>query len=160
MTSVLFICTANQFRSPIAESYLRKKLKDAGLLEEWQVTSAGTWAKKGQPAHPLAVKATSEIGLDLSPHRSKIVSARLMEQSDLVIVMESDHKESLQIEFPKSQNKVILMTELVGENQSDVPDPIIDHSYNPVEITNMICHIIDEGFDTLLVLAKNKSHKK
>jgi len=160
MPSVLFICTANQFRSPIAESCLKKKLMDAGYLEDWQVSSAGTWASKGLPAHPMAVKVAASSGLDLSAHRSKPITSRLLERSDLVIVMESDHKESLQIEFPKNQNKVILMTELVGENQSDVPDPVVDGSYNPVEVTEMICRIIDEGFNNLLMFVKNNGHKQ
>ena len=160
MPSVLFICTANQFRSPIAESYLKEKLKLSGLLEDWQVSSAGTWATKGQPAHPLAVKAATGIGLDLSEHRSKPITVGLLERSDLVIVMENDHKESLQTEFPDSQSKVILLTELVGETMSNVPDPVVDKNFNPVEVTDMICHILDDGFYNLVALAKNNGHKK
>ena len=82
-----------------------------------------------------------------------------MERSHLVIVMENDHRESLQTEFPNSQNKVILLTELVGETMSNVPDPVVDKNFDPVEITEMISRILDEGFLKLVALAKNNGHK-
>lgn len=155
MPSVLFICTANQFRSPIAETCLKQKLSNLGQLDEWRVSSAGTWTKKGLPAHPLAVKAATGVGLDLSEHRSKPVTPRLLERSDLVVVMEKDHKEALLTEFPQMKDKIILLTELVGETNSNVPDPVVDKCHDADEVTEMICHLIDNGFDNLLSLANN-----
>jgi len=160
MPSVLFICTANQFRSPIAETCLKQKLKDLGEVENWRVSSAGTWAEKGLPAHPMAVKAAAGVGLDLSEHRSKPVTPRLLDRSDLVVVMEKDHKEALLTEFPLMNAKIILLTELVGETNSNVPDPVVDKCHDADEVTEMICSLIDAGFDNLLTLASSNGHKK
>ena len=74
MSVILFVCTANRFRSPIAAAYTESKLRSAGKLGAWVVRSAGTWTTNGEPAHPEAIKAAAELGLDLSTHLTHEVS--------------------------------------------------------------------------------------
>ncbi|RPJ38045.1 MAG: low molecular weight phosphatase family protein, partial [Chloroflexi bacterium] len=70
MPSVLFVCMANRFRSPLAAAIFRKSLEEKGLAGSWQVGSAGTWATPGQPVIPSVLAAARELGLDLSGHRA------------------------------------------------------------------------------------------
>ncbi|MYG73474.1 MAG: hypothetical protein F4197_13495 [Acidimicrobiia bacterium] len=78
---VLFVCTGNICRSPMAEVLF------AHLAPEVEVGSAGTMDWSGQPAHEYAVAAMAERGLDLSAHRSRRLSEYLVDESDLIVVM-------------------------------------------------------------------------
>jgi len=76
MPSVLFVCTANRFRSPIAAALFLKALKDQGVKGSWSVGSAGTWAVSGQPVLTSVLEVAQDYGLDLSTHRSRHVDAQ------------------------------------------------------------------------------------
>jgi protein-tyrosine phosphatase len=87
MPSVLFVCTANQFRSPIAAACLREQLARENLENEWRVESAGTWGVSGL-ARPPWRQPMAPGG-----HRSRQM---LLEGFDLVL----GHKEAICAEFP------------------------------------------------------------
>ena len=82
MTSplILILCTGNSCRSHLAEGMLRKELGD-----RWEVASAGS--KPAGYVHPLAIKAMSEIGIDISSHRSKHLEEFLSEPVETVITV-------------------------------------------------------------------------
>lgn len=122
--SVLFICSANQCRSPMAEVIFRQILSESEYrLDEWLVGSAGCWAYNGFPATESAEIAVSEMGLDLSGHKSKGVSQSLLDKFNLVLCMEHDHKTTLQRNFPEAREKVFLLSEMTDEEQ-EIDDPI------------------------------------
>lgn len=86
MKRVLFVCTGNTCRSPIAQGVFEK------LIEKWRIrgvscTSAGISAFSGDPASGEAVRAASEVGVDLTGHRSRLLTRPLLEQADLVVCM-------------------------------------------------------------------------
>ena len=81
MFSVLFVCTANRFRSPIAEACFRELLRKQGIEKDWRVGSAGSWTKSGLAALPSAEWSHTYLGLDLSRHRSQPVSRALLPTS-------------------------------------------------------------------------------
>ncbi|MBI4830795.1 MAG: low molecular weight phosphotyrosine protein phosphatase [Candidatus Lindowbacteria bacterium] len=88
--NVLFICTGNLCRSPIAEGILRQKLEER-KINSITSSSAGTFALIGRPAAELAIKVAAERGVDLSGHRSRLVTKTILEKADIVLGMESDH---------------------------------------------------------------------
>src|SRR2546426_10509174 len=88
--TVLFVCTGNICRSPLAASLLERALKERGL--EVAVSSAGTGAWDGTPASEGAYLVGLEQGLDLSGHRARLLTRDLVEQSDLILTMARHHR--------------------------------------------------------------------
>jgi protein-tyrosine phosphatase len=124
---ILFLCTGNTCRSPLAEGLCKKRL--AGRLgcavEElpqrgFVVLSAGLAAMMGGEATPEAVEAARELGTDLSGHRSRPASADLIHQADLVVAMTRSHLAALTDQYPRLEAQVRLLS-LNGE---DITDPI------------------------------------
>lgn len=123
MPNLLFICSANQFRSPLCAALLNKDLATRGLDKTWKVESAGTWVPMKSGAHPTAIRAGNRLGVDLKYHETREVSGAMIQAADLVITMTANQKEALQVEFPEQQDKVFLLTELTQGTHADIPDP-------------------------------------
>jgi len=94
---VLFICTHNSARSQMAEGFLRALAGD-----RFEVASAGTEATR---VHPLAVRAMTEVGLDLSRHTSKVVDEFAEQPWDYVITVCDAANEACPV-FPKKANRL------------------------------------------------------
>jgi len=122
MPSILFVCTANRFRSPLAAAFLIKALEEIGITESWRIGSAGTWATPGQPVLPGVSEAAQGFGIDLSGHRSARVSRRLLSEHDLILVMQASQKEALVSEFPELEERVYLLSDVVERRSYDIPD--------------------------------------
>lgn len=121
MAHILIVCTANICRSPLVEALLRRELHAAGHTD-WTVSSAGTWAQQARPAARHSQRIANRIGLDLSEHIAREITAELVAESDLVLVMTDNHKEPLQIEFSDHRDKIYKIAEMVGKRY-DVVDP-------------------------------------
>ena len=124
MTSVLFVCTGNQYRSPIAAEAFRGQLIRDGLIAQWRVASAGTWTSAGHHAPPDAVALARSFGINIEGHITRMVDAKMLEDADLVFVMEQGHKESIQVEFPLARKKVYLLSQVMEGLVYDIPDPV------------------------------------
>jgi len=121
-TTILFVCTGNVCRSPMAE-YLARRVF-AGIPGV-QVASAGVAAVSGAPATPEAVTALREKGIDLSTHRSRPLSKELIDGADLIVVMTGAHRDYIKGFSPETSGKVRLLTEFSDPDAPvDVPDPI------------------------------------
>ena len=119
---VLFVCTGNTCRSPLAAAALARELgADSALVE---VTSAGTSAWEGEPATEYSIEVAARDGLDLSAHRSRRVSAALLEQADLVLVMERSHVGAVR-SLGADPARTVVLSEwpLPGEPELTVSDP-------------------------------------
>lgn len=120
---VLFVCTANICRSPMAAALFLLRLKQEDPdWKNWRVGSAGTWAIDGEPASRNSQEVVARRGLDISQHRSRMVTAELLEAYDLILTMEPGHKEALQVEFPAVAGRVFLLSEMAGLS-APVADP-------------------------------------
>lgn len=122
--SILFVCTANLIRSPMAAALFRVRLMmNEPEWRRWRVDSAGTWAASGHPAAVEAQMVMQRRGLDISAHRSRPVTFELLRRYRLVLTMESGHKESILAEFPQFHGSVYLLSEMAGEMEP-VKDPV------------------------------------
>ena len=122
MKKILFVCSGNTCRSPLAEGIAKKILSDR-LLEQIVISSAGTSAIEGVPASDLSIQVARSNGIDLSDHRARPLSKTLIRESDLIFTMSSKHKETVGIIEPAGLDYTFLLTDFCGE-QGDIPDPI------------------------------------
>ena len=155
MYRVLFVCTANICRSPIAQGLMEKKLAASGSGEAWEISSAGTWAAEGRPASPTVQKLMEERGVDLSEHRSREVDGDMLADHDLVLVMEPGHKEALEVEFPDQADKVFMLSELKGK-EVKVRDPNGDPEEVYKKVIEKIEGYLEEAPGSLLDLLKKR----
>ena len=82
---ILFVCSGNIVRSPLAEGYLRKVFAEIGV-EDVSVSSAGTLGIEGSPADAGAVALALERGFDIRRHRSRGIDPRELSRADLIVV--------------------------------------------------------------------------
>jgi protein-tyrosine-phosphatase len=131
-------------------AYLRKTEKN---WSDWTIGSAGTWAPNGKPASKNSQVVMAQRGLDISAHRSRMITPEIMVDADLILTMEFNHKEALQMEFPASAKKVFLLFEMAGEQES-VADPY-GSSLEDYEKTAIIIEgIIKENLTKITALAE------
>lgn len=88
---VLFVCSGNTCRSPLVEALARRELGERGLSARIEVGSAGTGAAQGALASEGSTAAAASVGLDLSDHRSRQLTAELVERADLILTMGFNH---------------------------------------------------------------------
>lgn len=158
MPSVLFVCTANQIRSPFAQELFKQKLAARDSIEGWKVESAGTWAADGLPAIALAVRTGLSFGLNLYHHQSRVVTAEILRNFDLILTMEQGHQEALRVEFREVAERVFVLSEMVGE-RSDVADPIGGGAEDYQEIYQQIDQLLERGFERIVELASAERGK-
>ncbi|PYI47858.1 MAG: serine hydroxymethyltransferase [Verrucomicrobia bacterium] len=124
MKSVLFVCTGNICRSPMAEGLFRRLL---GNREDIEILSAGVHAVRGQPPSLYAVQVCEEEGADISGQRSQPLTAALVDRATHIFAMTGGHVETIQTMFPQSADKTFLFREFEEPGTTvwrDVPDPI------------------------------------
>lgn len=149
--TILFICHANQFRSPLAAVLLNQLLLARGLESTWRAESAGVWAQQpGQPAAPGLDPLARSLGLsELEAHRSRSVSAELLQAAALILVMEGGQKEALQLEFPATRERLFLLSEMSHRLAYDIPDPARKPA-DSQKIGQEIVRLVERGFEQIL----------
>ena len=153
MRSVLFICSANICRSPLAMCLFIAKLgADAA---DWWVESAGTWDIEGEPVARNTQLILMERGLDLKDHCSRPITRDLLHSFNLILTMAQGHKEALQIEFPEIAERVFMLSEMTGKIY-DIRDPIGGSMADFQQTASEFDQIFTEGFEKIDQLAKGR----
>ncbi len=120
--SVLFVCTGNTCRSPLAEHLFVKLSREAGL--SMTAASAGTQAAYGMPLSRGAAAVFAERGLGAASHRARRVDKALLDAAEAVYVMERAHRDELAKRFPDAKAKLFVLREAAGLAPADVEDPV------------------------------------
>jgi protein-tyrosine-phosphatase len=120
--NVLFLCSGNTCRSPLAEGILRRLLAERGITGI-DVSSAGTTALEGAPASEGSYLVALEHGLDLSSHRAQVLIPALARDADLILTMGHSHcQRAIEV---GGGDRVRLLGEYVGRSglAAEVADP-------------------------------------
>lgn len=117
---LLFVCTGNTCRSPLAEVIARRYVQESGG-PAITVGSAGTGAWPDSPASDGSLLVALEHGLDLSRHRSRVLSEELVREADLVLTMGPQHRE--RAEGLGGVGRSWLLTEFSGADGRTISDP-------------------------------------
>ena len=105
---ILFVCSGNICRSPMAEYFLKARLPN-DLREQVVIQSAGTYGTSGYPSPEEIIAVMDERGIDVRHHRSKAVTRDLLQSSDLVFGMADEHVSILRTVFPQQKHKIYLL---------------------------------------------------
>jgi protein-tyrosine phosphatase len=118
--TLLFVCSGNTCRSPMAEAIARKLLADRGAQARGiKVSSAGVFAGSGAPATPEAVEVLARRDIDLSGHRSRPLTVEMLQQADVILCMTQDHVQAIASVLPTAAAKAQRL-----DPGGDISDPI------------------------------------
>jgi protein-tyrosine phosphatase len=119
---VLFVCTGNTCRSPMAEAMMQEALVSRGV-DQVTVSSAGTGAWDGAPVSEGGYLVGLEHGLDLSAHRARLLTRELVKSADLILTMSGHHR--ARVAELGGEDKVHVLGEYAGrdESRAEVSDP-------------------------------------
>ncbi len=118
--TILFVCTGNTCRSPMAEGIMKARASKF----PWEIISAGVSTADGYPASKHAIKAMSEIGIDISGHKSQLLNQGLINRADLIVTMSESHRSAIVNYSPQSSAKVCLLKSFeTGKVPADIADP-------------------------------------
>lgn len=134
---ILFVCTGNTCRSPMAAGFMNKAAKENGL--DAFAESAGIFAVDGQAATDEAIEAAKRYGVDISAHKATLLNDDMLKSSDLVLTMTQSHK---QILFPIASEKIYTLNEYAGID-GNIPDPFGGDLDEYVETAEHIAEAID-----------------
>jgi protein-tyrosine phosphatase len=158
MPSVLFVCTANRCRSPMAMAIFKEKVSKDFPGASWRIESAGTWTQRGLPTLKVVNDVLAERGIDLQSQHSRTVTGPLLQSFQLILTMERGQMEALRVEFPEVANRVHLLGDVAGTGE-EVPDPPTKSIAEIRELAVELDALIDQGYDRILFLASQDEEK-
>lgn len=134
MKKILFVCSGNTCRSPLAEG-IAKKIFPLRAETPVEVSSAGSSAMDGSAASDNAVEVASRHGVDISSHEARLLGRTEIREADLIVTMTRKHRETVGVIEPEALAYTVLLTDFCTE-KGDVPDPIgggideYEHTYD------------------------------
>ncbi len=147
--TILFVCTGNSCRSPIAEGLMKSKLP-AELKNKVVIRSAGTLGLNGNPATEFAVAVAKELGADISQHRSQGLSKELVREADVIFAMAPEHKTYVERTYPDVRDNVFLLRSFGRKPEEKHNDRIEDPIGGSLAVYRECGEIIDSELNRIL----------
>lgn len=130
IANILTVCTGNICRSPVAEAALRMAFPDLS------VGSAGLHALVGRDTDPDSAAAAAQHGIEMHPHAARQFDERLGRAADVILVMETHHRQEIAARWPQFLGKTFLLGHFDGARE--VPDPYRQPLGMHLQVTGII----------------------
>jgi len=143
--NLLFVCTGNTCRSPMAEAIARGILAKRGGSIPVSVRSAGVFASAGSPATPEAVAAVRDMGFDIPRHTSTPLSREMLADADVVFTLTQGHRQNVLSIDPTAANRILVL----DPSGQDVPDPIGQPQDAYTRTAQRIKQLVEKRLDEL-----------
>ena len=151
MSTIMLVCTGNLCRSPMGMGLLRQQLAQQEMDHMHRVISTGVWAEEGRAASENAMLVMQERGINIRDHLSRPVTASLVAEADLILVMSHEHKRVIRNTWPQYAWKTFLLSEMAGKKKS-VEDPYGGPIDEYRVCADIISDYIDQGMGRILEL--------
>nr|WP_092070696.1 low molecular weight protein arginine phosphatase [Dendrosporobacter quercicolus]NSL48344.1 low molecular weight protein arginine phosphatase [Dendrosporobacter quercicolus DSM 1736]SDM13804.1 protein-tyrosine phosphatase [Dendrosporobacter quercicolus] len=155
MLRILFVCTGNTCRSPMAEAILKEKVRQHQLEDKIRVFSAGVAAGAEAPASTGAYLAMSAKGIDLTSHYSRQLLPKDVEAADLVLTMTAGHKGAVLHIVPSAGDKLYTLAEFAG-GAGQVTDPFGGSAEIYQACAAQIEQLLEQAWEKITALAGKK----
>lgn len=132
---LIFICTGNTCRSPMAEGFFRAL--DGENRTEFLVSSAGTFTPEGLAPSKNAIITAHELGAEISAHRSRNLTQQMVEEATLLVCVTVAHAQRVAANFPQAISKIRILT-------PDVQDPFGGNLQCYRETAQEIYHAVEK----------------
>jgi protein-tyrosine phosphatase len=153
---ILFVCLGNICRSPMAEGIFRRAAEDQGVLDLFEIDSAGLghW-HVGQAPDPRAQNAVRNRGIDISGQSARQVEHDDFARFDLLLAMDGqNYQELVELAPSDARHKIRLLLDFAPQAAAtDVPDPFFggpagfDHAFDLIDQASrgLLTHLLDEA---------------
>ena len=148
--NILFVCTGNTCRSPMAAGIMAKLCEENDL--DVNIESAGIFAQEGTSATPEAIEALKKYGIDISSHRAQPITQELIDKSDMILTMTEAHKMLLQ---GLAKDKTCTVCEL-ADIDSEIEDPFGGDLADYEKTADNLYIALSQIADKLYMIEQNK----